>query len=212
MSTASVTNTFVNAATADADEVNTNFTDLITFLNGSVAHVDGSKAFTGNVSGITPVSAAHLTRKDYVDGVGQQASLNLATANQSIPNTSSTQIVFNNIRNAGTDAAYFTNDDTNGDITIVKAGIYAIEARTAFDTTNDLTNRQIQIKSDGTAIATETVKSVAGGYTYLGLVALAKTAAGAVITVDAYQNSGGALDVILGTAVTYLTIVRLGPG
>lgn len=46
MSTASVTNTFVNATTADATEVNTNFTDLVTFLNGSVVHLDGSKTMT----------------------------------------------------------------------------------------------------------------------------------------------------------------------
>lgn len=47
MSTASVTNTFVNATTADAGEVNTNFSDLVTFLNGSVLHLDGSKTMTG---------------------------------------------------------------------------------------------------------------------------------------------------------------------
>lgn len=69
MSTASVTNTFVNAATADADEVNTNFSDLVTFLNGSVVHTDGSKAFTGVVSGVTPTAAAHLVRKDYADAL-----------------------------------------------------------------------------------------------------------------------------------------------
>lgn len=47
MATASVTNSFVNGTTADATEVNTNFTDLVTFLNSSVVHVDGSKAMTG---------------------------------------------------------------------------------------------------------------------------------------------------------------------
>lgn len=34
---------------AKAAEVNTNFTNLVTFLNNSVIHKDGSKAFTGNV-------------------------------------------------------------------------------------------------------------------------------------------------------------------
>lgn len=46
MATASVTNSFTNSTTADANEVNTNFADLVTFLNGSVVHVDGSKAMT----------------------------------------------------------------------------------------------------------------------------------------------------------------------
>lgn len=49
MATASVTNTFTNGTTADATEVNTNFNDLVTFVNGSVLHLDGSKTMTGNV-------------------------------------------------------------------------------------------------------------------------------------------------------------------
>jgi len=47
MATASVTNSFTNGTTADATEVNTNFSDLVTFLNGSVVHLDGSKTMTG---------------------------------------------------------------------------------------------------------------------------------------------------------------------
>lgn len=47
MATASVTNTFTNGTTADATEVNTNFNDLVTFVNGSVLHLDGSKTMTG---------------------------------------------------------------------------------------------------------------------------------------------------------------------
>lgn len=54
MATASVTNTFVNAQTADADEVNTNFGELVTFLNGSVIHSDNSKTLTaGTAAGNT---------------------------------------------------------------------------------------------------------------------------------------------------------------
>lgn len=47
MATASVTNEFVDATTAEAADVNTNFADLVTFLNDSAIHRDGSKAFTG---------------------------------------------------------------------------------------------------------------------------------------------------------------------
>jgi hypothetical protein len=42
-------------------------TDLIN-LNADKAELAGA-TFTGDVNGITPTSAAHLTRKDYVDGV-----------------------------------------------------------------------------------------------------------------------------------------------
>lgn len=47
MATSSVTNTFITGAVALASQVNTNFSDLTSFLNASVVHVDGSKAFTG---------------------------------------------------------------------------------------------------------------------------------------------------------------------
>lgn len=47
MATASVTNTLVTGTTITAAQHNTNYGDLVTFLNGSVVHVDGSKAFTG---------------------------------------------------------------------------------------------------------------------------------------------------------------------
>jgi hypothetical protein len=75
MATASVTNTFVNAATADADDVNTNFSDLVTFLNASVVHVDGSKAFTAVQTGVAPTSDLHLSTKKYVDDKAALAPL-----------------------------------------------------------------------------------------------------------------------------------------
>lgn len=49
MATASVTNTFVVSTTIDEGDVNTNFNDLVTFLNGSVVHRDGSKTMTGDL-------------------------------------------------------------------------------------------------------------------------------------------------------------------
>lgn len=50
MATAAVTNTFVDDTTIEAGDFNTNFNDLITFLNASVVHVDGSKAMAGNLA------------------------------------------------------------------------------------------------------------------------------------------------------------------
>lgn len=67
MATASVTNTFVAGTTANPSTVNQNFTDLLTFLNNSVVHVDGSKAMTAALTLNTESSANHATRKTYVD-------------------------------------------------------------------------------------------------------------------------------------------------
>jgi hypothetical protein len=47
MATAAVTNTFVNGQTADADDVNTNFANLVSFLNSSVVHADGAVTMSG---------------------------------------------------------------------------------------------------------------------------------------------------------------------
>ena len=49
MATASVTNQFTASTTIVSDDVDTNFSDLVTFLNGSVVHVDGSKVMSGDL-------------------------------------------------------------------------------------------------------------------------------------------------------------------
>lgn len=50
MATASVTNTFVSATTISSSAANTNFQDLVDFLNDSVVHRDGSKSMSGNLN------------------------------------------------------------------------------------------------------------------------------------------------------------------
>jgi hypothetical protein len=69
MATASVTYALSNGSSADAAEVNTNFNDLVSFLNGSVVHKDGSVSMTGALSlpASDPSDANHATRKQYVD-------------------------------------------------------------------------------------------------------------------------------------------------
>lgn len=75
MATASVTNTLVDGSTPLAAIWNTNYQDLVTFLNSSVVHVDGSKAMSGNlamgsnkVTGLAaPTVGTDATTKTYVD-------------------------------------------------------------------------------------------------------------------------------------------------
>jgi len=50
MAAVAVTNTFVNTAVADATEVNTNFTDLVAYINGSVIRVDGTNPMAANLA------------------------------------------------------------------------------------------------------------------------------------------------------------------
>lgn len=69
MATATVTNTFTNATTAVAAQVNTNFNDLLGFINTNAIQKDGSLAMTAQLSLLAadPTTANHATRKQYVD-------------------------------------------------------------------------------------------------------------------------------------------------
>lgn len=77
MATATVTNTLVDGATIEVNPLNTNFTDLVTFLNASVLHADGSKALSGNldlgsnkiVNLAAPTASGDAARKADVDTV-----------------------------------------------------------------------------------------------------------------------------------------------
>lgn len=72
MATASVTFTFVALTDALASEVNTNFSDVVSFLNTQTIHKDASVAFTAVPSGpaTDPVSDNQFVRKAYVDRLG----------------------------------------------------------------------------------------------------------------------------------------------
>lgn len=71
MSTVSVTNTFVAATTAVASQVNTNFNDLVTYINTNAITKDAALAFTSIPSGPAsdPTTANQFTRKSYVDAL-----------------------------------------------------------------------------------------------------------------------------------------------
>jgi len=67
----SVPNTFTNSTTADAAQVNANYTALVSWINTNAMHLDGTKPFTAVPSGpaTTPTASTHLTTKAYVDSV-----------------------------------------------------------------------------------------------------------------------------------------------
>lgn len=84
MATASVTFTFAANTLIQSSQANTNFADVVAFLNGSVIHKDATIAFTAVPSGpgSDPVSANQFTRKAYVDlGPSMQRIVSGATTN-----------------------------------------------------------------------------------------------------------------------------------
>lgn len=77
MSTAAKTYTFSASTTAESAKVNTNFDDLISYINTNCIVKDGSLASTAVLSGpaTDPTSANHYSRKQYVDDrVGMAAA------------------------------------------------------------------------------------------------------------------------------------------
>ena len=72
MADVAVTNTFTNGAASDATAVNTNFNDIVSWVNTNAIRKDGTIAFTAVPSGPAsdPSSANQLSRKAYVDHFG----------------------------------------------------------------------------------------------------------------------------------------------
>lgn len=70
-SNVSVTYNFVAGTDAVADQVDTNFNDVVSWVNTNAVHLDGTKAFTGIPSGPSsnPTTANQLARKAYVDSI-----------------------------------------------------------------------------------------------------------------------------------------------
>lgn len=81
MATAAVNYTFANDTNADAVQVSANFDALVTFLNASALHADGSVSMSGmlTLTGTTPTLANHATRKGYVDSYFPLTAANLGT-------------------------------------------------------------------------------------------------------------------------------------
>lgn len=94
-SNVTVPNSFSNGTTADALDVNENFSAITNWVNANAVHLDGSKAFTAIPSGpsVDPSSANQLARKAYVDA--QVAAVNLTVGGDLSGTTSNAQIVAN---------------------------------------------------------------------------------------------------------------------
>lgn len=82
MSSLTKTYTFIAATTIEPSEVNQNFDDIVSFVNESVAHLDGP-TFTGPVvlPAVSPTSDNHAARKKYIDDqLTSSAAATAATA------------------------------------------------------------------------------------------------------------------------------------
>ena len=99
MATAAVTYTFTANTLIQSAQANTNFQDLVTFLNNSVIHKDGSIAFTAIPSGpaTDPSGDNQFARKAYVDKLGIVARQSLTASSAGWTSTSATDMTLVNV-------------------------------------------------------------------------------------------------------------------
>lgn len=102
MATASVSYTFVNGDPNDGPQVSQNFTDLVTFLNNSVVHKDGSTTMTGALvlPASDPTTANQATRKSYVDNQSVRVFASTAARDAAITAPSEGMQVYIDDRNS----------------------------------------------------------------------------------------------------------------
>lgn len=126
MATAAVTNSFAAGTLIESVEVNTNFSDLVSFLNNQVIHKDATVAFTAVPSGpaVNPVSANQLPRKAYVDVPRYHGSVVVAAAA-----SSGAQGNYSTLAGWATATSNRITGTANG-CTITETGYYWVEAST----------------------------------------------------------------------------------
>jgi len=107
-----VTYDFVQGTPANADDVDTNFSDITTWINTNAAHLDGTKSFTGMVTlpATDPSVGNHATRKAYVDAQIAKPLLDYARENWVITAAAATGTINVDVQTAA--ISYYTVDAT----------------------------------------------------------------------------------------------------
>lgn len=174
MATAAVTNTLVDATTITVNPLNTNFADLVAFLNTDVVHVDGSKAMSGNLDlsgndivnadAITAtglVTAEDVTINDDLTVTGEILAANGAAATPSVAFASDTNLGIYRaaadelgVAAGGAERAKVTSTELDLSVPILLQGVAATTVQAyAFDPT--------------TSMATTTQRAMIGGTFFL---------------------------------------------
>lgn len=204
MATASVTYNFSAGTLIKSSEANTDFQDLVTFLNNQVIQKDASVAFTAVPSGpgTDPISDNQFTRKAYVD------------SNYFLMNS-------NSFSTSGDGATHqvtsWTNIQSKGitvgasSATVTKAGLYTVIARGEWPTDTSGFRRGMIFQINGvTKFADAKIVTGSAWSSGIGLAAqivgvtpLANTD---VLTLHYNQDSGGSV-----SATFRLSVCRM-PG
>lgn len=163
--------------------------------NHVIANIDGLQSDLDNINSSLSEKANNI--KSY-GHFGLSANQSVASVTDPV----ASQIVLNNTNAANTDLYNLSN----GAITVLKDGAYAIEALVAWDI-NVTGFRDARILIGSTLLNIQTLPACTGITTKVLLYGTANLSANQVITLSQIQNSGSSLNIL--ASLTYLKIRKI---
>jgi len=148
-------------------------------------------------------------RVDALEGGGGSSihhAVLIASAAQSIPNTTDTKIVFPTTPHSIFGCTYSDADD---EVTITVAGLYHLTGSVGF-VANTTNGRYCSININGSTIAESSQNGDPGTFNITNVSAFRRLAVNDKVTLEATQNSGAALLTTSDNGRTQLGLARLG--
>lgn len=178
-----------------------------TFTDGSITTAANLNAIATGISNLGTLLTGIAATRLYIPTVA--ATIN---APQAMPTALDTLVDLTNAT-INNDYDYVTS---RSEPTIQTAGIYVAYAQVNWDG-NTAGVRAAHILLNGTAISNSVAASTTNPVTTAGVGTCTvlmtppmSLAAGAILYLSVFQNSGGNLNLILNESGTYLTVIRLG--
>ena len=159
------------------------------------ARADGEVALDGRVDALEGGS-----------GTSIHNAVLIASAAQSIPNTTDTKIVFPTTPHSIFGCTY---SDANDEVTITVAGLYHLTGSVGF-VANTTNGRYCSINVNNSTIAESSQNGDPGTFNITNVSAFRRLAVNDKVTLEATQNSGAALLTTSDNGRTQLGLARLG--
>ena len=159
------------------------------------ARADGEAALDGRVDALEGGS-----------GTSIHHAVLIASAAQSIPNTTDTKIAFPTTPHSIFGCTYSDADD---EVTITVAGLYHLTGSVGF-VANTTNGRYCSININGSTIAESSQNGDPGTFNITNVSAFRRLAVNDKVTLEATQNSGAALLTTSDNGRTQLGLARLG--
>lgn len=159
------------------------------------ARADGEAALDGRVDALEGGS-----------GTSIHHAVLIASAAQSIPNTTDTKIVFPTTPHSIFGCTY---SDANDEVTITVAGLYHLTGSVGF-VANTTNGRYCSINVNNSTIAESSQNGDPGTFNITNVSAFRRLAVNDKVTLEATQNSGAALLTTSDNGRTQLGLARLG--